>query len=129
MLTTCSYHELSNYTNIYSLSTFDTSNSAGCIISSNKHLYRLWCKHGTVQIRPITLSNVQCTLYLADLEILANSSHFSDGFLTIALAVKNSRSSYAINIYMRRAEDFQFEHSYSHEIDLVPSQIFLVNPN
>ena len=57
MLNICNYHELPHYTNIYSLSSFETTTKRGCIISTSKHLYKLTVrKNGQVQFINIKLA-------------------------------------------------------------------------
>jgi hypothetical protein len=119
-----SYYELPHYTNIYSLSKFFGPSRSGCVISTVKKLYRLYCdKGGAVKLRILSFKRVT-----AETEIIGHEGMHWDEFFIIAALLKTRNKTFTLNVYIRRQDDWKGDSEHSHEIELdfVPYRVYIV---
>ena len=124
----CYYHELAYYTNIYSLSQFDTPTKRGCIINTSKQMFHLVSrKGGEVKLLPIKLNKLHSS---SEIEIQAQTAAYFKGFLYIAFLNRSRRESedlFTLNSMRFRNEDLYTPEPYlSLDLSYVPYKIFLV---
>jgi len=50
MMELAAYHELPHYTNIYSLSSYECSDSSGCLVSTSRGLYQVHSVDSTLHL-------------------------------------------------------------------------------
>ncbi|CAG9310867.1 KPTN [Blepharisma stoltei] len=118
-----SFHELSNYTNIYSLSTFDIKSKRGCVINTCKNVHRLWCsKEGEVKLVKLNFPRIY-----ADTEILGNAGMCWKSMLVTCIICRNRNNTFSMNLYIRRADDVtgMTEHSFAQDLDFVPYKVYM----
>jgi len=116
--------ELSNYTNIYSLSTFDMKSKRGCVVSTCRSVYRVWCnKEGQVKSVRLNLDKIN-----PDTEILGNTGICWRGFLVLALICRNRNNTFSLNVYLRLMDDAtgKSENCFTQDLDFVPYKIYIV---
>jgi hypothetical protein len=128
LLQLCYYHELSYYTNTYSLSTIDNIAKRCCILCTSKQIFRLIArKLGEVKLQQINLWKSHLS---GDSEIQTQSLVFHKEFLYMSIINHHRRdhSNFFTLISIRfRSEDLDTAEPYTTlDLDYVPHKMFLV---
>ena len=126
------YHELPHYTNIYSLSTFETPTKRGCIINTSKHIYRLISrKNGTVTVVTINLSKIHGILSPGEIEIQSQCSHYCKGYLYLAytcrIRMNNDYAFYLVMLKYPNGDIYTTDAPSLIKLDSTPYKIYIVH--
>jgi hypothetical protein len=116
-----SYHELSNYTNIYSLSLLDHDSLQAPIISTCKSLHYLTCNpDGFTEVHRMIPNS------LHEVEILGQDSYYSQGKLTIALICKARSHKFFIQVHTGQSLEDINDEGIKLSIEYIPYKILVV---
>lgn len=116
-----SYHELSNYTNIYSLSLLEHDALQVPIISTCKSLHYLTCNtEGFTELHRLIPNS------LHDTELLGIDSYYFKGSLIIAFISKARSHKFLIHVHTGKSLQDISDEGMKVDIDYIPYKIMLV---